>query len=82
MYKLFMLALVFIAAGCATQKTAPGQNAPPPAEKNEPAPADTPAPADDKDAPPAFSNLKGESVPWSRALVSGKRNLLVFMTAW
>lgn len=78
MKRALILSLLLL-AGCSS--------GPRPAEDK---PADKPAPTEQpKEQPatqpsnvPAVQTLKGESVVWEKVLVAGKRNLVVFMTAW
>ncbi len=78
MKRALILSLLLL-AGCSS--------GPRPAEDK---PADKPAPTEQpKEQPatqpsnvPAVQTLKGESVAWEKVLVAGKRNLVVFMTAW
>jgi PBP1b-binding outer membrane lipoprotein LpoB len=64
---------LLLLAGCSS--------GPKPAE-NKPADKPVENPADKPSDVPALQTLKGDSVAWEKVLVGGKRNLVVFMTAW
>ncbi|MCA8912900.1 MAG: hypothetical protein KDB82_14450 [Planctomycetes bacterium] len=67
---ILLLAMLLAACG-STQRV----NDPPPENDNHP---EQPAEADT----PPLLRLDGASVPWSEVFVSGKRNIVVFMTPW
>lgn len=71
---LFSLLLVGCSSGprTADDQPKPAEPAGKPAEQ----PAETPSNV------PGVQTLMGESVAWEKVLVAGRRNLVVFMTAW
>ena len=81
MKRALLLSLLLL-AGCssgpkpAEEQPKPAQPAEKPAEKPAEQPAEAPSNV------PGVQTLKGESVTWQKVLVAGKRNLVVFMTAW
>lgn len=77
MKRALLLSLLLL-AGCSSGPK-PAEDQPKPAE-----PAGKPAeqPAETPSNVPGVQTLKGESVAWEKVLVAGKRNLVVFMTAW
>lgn len=82
MKRALLLSLLLL-AGCSSgpkpadpQPDKPSQPAEKPVEKPAEQPAETPSNV------PGVQTLKGDAVAWEKVLVAGKRNLVVFMTAW
>ena len=75
-----MLLSLLLLAGCSSgprpADDQPAEKPSQPAEKPVEKPAETPSDV------PGVQTLKGDAVAWEKVLVAGKRNLVVFMTAW
>ncbi|CAG0992734.1 hypothetical protein PLCT2_02562 [Planctomycetaceae bacterium] len=78
--KRAMLLSLLLLAGCSSgprpADDQPAEKPSQPAEKPVEKPAETPSDV------PGVQTLKGDAVAWEKVLVAGKRNLVVFMTAW
>lgn len=83
MKRALLLSLLLLAGCSSGPKPADDQSAEKPSKPSE-KPAEKPAeqPAETPSNVPGVQTLKGESVTWQKVLVAGKRNLVVFMTAW
>ena len=82
--KRALLLSLLVLAGCSSgPKPADDQPAEKPSKPVE-KPAEKPAesPTETPSNVPGVQTLKGDAVAWEKVLVAGKRNLVVFMTAW